>query len=624
MQGFVDYRPHLGYVPTGAHVGQVGAHPVHLVMVSTGQQKDELRVAGLQHGAAVEQSLSEERFAERQCAGLGNDGLVQVEKGRGAGSRSGASRCLRWGLPLGGRVGDGHRPSIGRQLDRPATLFPNRSIDYRCCREVKSIYTAQAVLSIASGTCVTAHCHVYSKHYSAIAEGVSVRPPGADARRPSPPPPLAGVVPFGSHANVVSPVLSPAFWALRESCCPDPLRGVCAQLHVCPQLRLWDWCPTPWTPHGGWVTVFSGPGGPSGSHPVGSGVLAMLTDPGLRDELDRVAAAVGVRVVHLGGRHPVSRKTWSAAAAVVLDHAAADRCGRLALPRRTHVSVLTGTEAATATWAAAITVGAQHVLRMPEQEGELVRELAEAAESARDDGICGAVVAVIGGRGGAGASLFAVALAQAAADALLVDLDPWAGGIDLLVGGETAPGLRWPDLALQGGRLNWSAVRAALPRPRGISVLSGTRRGYELDAGPVDAVIDAGRRGGVTVVCDLPRRLTDATQAALDAADLVVLVSPCDVRACAAAATMAPVLTAINPNLGLVVRGPSPGGLRAAEVADVAGVPLLASMRAQPRLAEQLEHGGLRLRRRSVLASAARRVLGVLPRAGSGRHGRAA
>lgn len=436
--------------------------------------------------------------------------------------------------------------------------------------------------------------------------------------------PPGGVVPFGSHANVVSPVLSPAFWALRESCCPDPLRGVCAQLHVCPQLRLWDWCPTPWTPHGGWVTVFSGPGGPSGSHPVGSGVLAMLTDPGLRDELDRVAAAVGVRVVHLGGRHPVSRKTWSAAAAVVLDHAAADRCGRLALPRRTHVSVLTGTEAATATWAAAITVGAQHVLRMPEQEGELVRELAEAAESARDDGICGAVVAVIGGRGGAGASLFAVALAQAAADALLVDLDPWAGGIDLLVGGETAPGLRWPDLALQGGRLNWSAVRAALPRPRGISVLSGTRRGYELDAGPVDAVIDAGRRGGVTVVCDLPRRLTDATQAALDAADLVVLVSPCDVRACAAAATMAPVLTAINPNLGLVVRGPSPGGLRAAEVADVAGVPLLASMRAQPRLAEQLEHGGLRLRRRSVLASAARRVLGVLPRAGSGRHGRAA
>ncbi|MGO9508720.1 MAG: septum site-determining protein Ssd [Mycobacterium sp.] len=343
----------------------------------------------------------------------------------------------------------------------------------------------------------------------------------------------------------------------------------------------------------------------------------MLTDPELRDELDRVAAAVGVRVVHAGGGSPVTRKTWAAAAAVVLDPAAADRCGRDAMPRRAHVSVLTGTaegQAAIQTWAAAVTVGAQHVLRMPEQERELIRELAEASESARTarEDRLGQMVAVIGGCGGAGASSFAVAVAQAAGDTLLLDLDPWGGGIDLLVGGETVPGLRWPDLALQGGRLSWSAVRDALPRHRGVSLLSGTRRGYELDAGPVGAVVDAGRRGGVTVVCDLPRRLTEAAQTALDTADLVVLVSPCDVRACAASATVAPVLAGLNPNLGLVVRGPSPGGLRAGEVADIVGMPLLASMKAQPRLTEQVEHGGLRLRRRSALTIAARRVLDVL------------
>ena len=140
----------------------------------------------------------------------------------------------------------------------------------------------------------------------------------------------------------------------------------------------------------------------------------------------------------------------------------------------------------------------------------------------------------------------------------------------------------------------------------------------------MDAVVDAGRRGGVTVVCDLPRRLSDAAQTALDTADLVVVVSPCDVRACAATATLASVLATINPNLGLVVRGPSPGGLRATEVADIAGLPLLASMRAQPRLAEQLERGGLRLGSRSALAAAARRVLAVLPRTGSRQNGRAA
>jgi secretion/DNA translocation related CpaE-like protein len=362
----------------------------------------------------------------------------------------------------------------------------------------------------------------------------------------------------------------------------------------------------------------------SGIDAAGSaGVLAALSDPDLRAELDRVAAAAGVRVVHAGDASPLNRKTWAAAAAVVLDARAAARCERWALPRRDHVTVLTVDEPDAATWAAAVGVGAARVLRLPGQEAELVGALAEAAESSRDDGSRGHAVAVIGGCGGAGASSFAVALAQAAADALLVDLDPWGGGLDLLLGSETTPGLRWPDLALRGGRLTWSAVRDALPRHRGVSVLSGTRRGYELEAAPVHAVIDAGRRGAVSVICDLPRRFSDATQAALSAADLVVVVSRCDVRACAATASLAPVLAAVNPNVGLVVRGPSPGGLRAAEIADITGLPLLAAIRAQPQLAEQADRGGLRLGRRSALAVAAGQVLGVLPPAGA-RKGKAA
>jgi secretion/DNA translocation related CpaE-like protein len=384
-------------------------------------------------------------------------------------------------------------------------------------------------------------------------------------------------------------------------------------------MPVWDWCAKVTTLQGGRVssTTDSAPARPAG-------VLAVLTNPELRDEFDRVAAAVGVRPVHAGAPSPVSRKSWLAAAAVVLDEPAARRCGEAALPRRAHVSVLTGGEPVTATWAAAVAAGAERVLRLPDQEHELIVELAEAAEAARDDALSGHVVAVIGGCGGAGASLFAVALAQAAADALLVDLDPWGGGLELLVGGEAAPGLRWADLALQGGRLNWSAVREALPRHRGVSLLSGTRRAYEVDAAPVDAVVDAGRRGGATVVCDLARRVTDATQVALDAADLVVVVSRCDVRACAATGAMAPVLAAINPNIGLLVRGPSPGGLRPGEVADITGLPLLACVRAQPQLAEQVERRGLRLARRSPLAVAARQVLAVMGRARPGPNGRAA
>jgi hypothetical protein len=114
------------------------------------------------------------------------------------------------------------------------------------------------------------------------------------------------------------------------------------------------------------------------------------------------------------------------------------------------------------------------------------------------------------------------------------------------------------------------------------------------------------------VICDLPRRSTSAVETALDAADLVVVIAPADVRSCAAAAAVVPWVSAGNPNAGVVVRGPSPGGLRSADVAEIIGLPLLAAMRAQPRVADALERGGLRLRRRSPLAAAARRVLAVL------------
>ncbi|CAN5707855.1 septum site-determining protein Ssd [soil metagenome] len=341
-------------------------------------------------------------------------------------------------------------------------------------------------------------------------------------------------------------------------------------------------------------------------------ILALVSDPALLGEVEQVAAAVGVQVIHLAQSAAVSRTTWSAAAAVVLDTAAADRCHAAALPRRSAVFFLVSEQPDTAALQIAITIGAQQVLALPDQAGELVRALAAAADTGRTEHRRGEVAAVIAGRGGAGASLFAAALAQTAAEALLIDLDPWGGGIDLLLGSEAATGLRWPDLAVQGGRLNWPAVRDALPRHRGVSVLSGTRREHEVVASTVDAVIEAGRHGGATVVCDLPRRLTDAVVTALDTADLVVLVTQCDVRACAATAAMAPLLGTANPNIGLVVRGPSPGGLSAADIGEIAGLPVLATMRPEPMLAERLERGGLRLPGRSPLVGAAKQVLAVL------------
>lgn len=341
-----------------------------------------------------------------------------------------------------------------------------------------------------------------------------------------------------------------------------------------------------------------------------NGILALVGDPMLRDDVDRVAAAAGLPVVH--ANDPSSRKVWTGAIAVLLDVGAARRCADRTLPRRPRVILLGRTEPAIAEWEAAIAVGAQCVITLPRQDGELMAELSEAEECAHDDGARGAVIAVVPGRGGAGSTVFATALAQVALDALLIDADPWGGGIDLVLGSEADHGLRWPDLALRGGRVNYAALRDALPRHHGVSVLSGSRGGGDIDAAPLSAVIDAGSRGGTTVICDLPRRSTPATETALDAADLVVVVTAADVRACAATAAIAPWVAALNPNAGVVVRGPAPGGLRSAEVAKIVGLPLLASMRPQSGVAATLERGGLRLRRRSPLAVAARRVLRVL------------
>lgn len=344
-----------------------------------------------------------------------------------------------------------------------------------------------------------------------------------------------------------------------------------------------------------------------------NGILALIGEPVLRDDVDRVAAAAGVRVVHAA--EPSSRKVWAGASAVLLDGDAARRCAQQALPRRGRVVLVCHAEPGPAEFQAAIAVGAQRVITLPAHDGDLMAELSDAAEDALQNGPRGAVLAVIAGRGGAGASVFATALARAASqasDAMLIDADPWSGGIDLVLGIEADTGLRWPDLELQGGRLNYAALRDALPRHRGVSVLSGSRTGGDIDAAPLGAVIDAGSRGGATVVCDVPRRSTATAETALESADLVVVVAPADVRSCAAAEAVSRWVSTVNPNAGVVVRGPAPGGLRSKDVAEIVGLPLLAAMRPQPGMAGTLERGGLRIRPRSPLAAAARRVLAVL------------
>src|SRR5262249_58841090 len=88
-------------------------------------------------------------------------------------------------------------------------------------------------------------------------------------------------------------------------------------------------------------------------------------------------------------------------------------------------------------WRCAVAVGAQHVVVLPDGEAWLVGALADASESPAEPG---RVLAVLGGRGGAGASVFASAVAlavvEAGRQAMLVDCDALGGGLDLALGAE--------------------------------------------------------------------------------------------------------------------------------------------------------------------------------------------
>lgn len=345
--------------------------------------------------------------------------------------------------------------------------------------------------------------------------------------------------------------------------------------------------------------------------------LAFVEDEDLLDDVLKLAAAAGCELDRAADV-ATARPTWLSAPLVVLDAAGAAECERAGLPRRDAVFLVCAEPAAQSLWEQAVDVGAERVLELPGAEPWLVNALADATEAPAP--ATGRAVAVLGARGGAGASVFAAALGltalRAGHDALLIDCDPLGGGLDLVLGAESDDGLRWPDLQLRTGRVAASSLHDALPtRTRGrarLTVLSGARKGVSPAPDAVAAVLEAGRRAGETVVCDVPRVPDPAADAALSRADLTVIVVPGEVRACVSARLLAERLADLGVDASLVVRGPSPGGLTPNEVAKSIGLPLLTTMRPEPFLPQSLDRGDFAPRPRGPLTRAARATLAEL------------
>jgi secretion/DNA translocation related CpaE-like protein len=336
-------------------------------------------------------------------------------------------------------------------------------------------------------------------------------------------------------------------------------------------------------------------------------VLVVSTDVMLVDDVLRLTAAVGrhaTTVASLDACGPL----WQAARLVVVGaDVAADP-----MPARDRV-VMVGYEAGatSAVWQAAHVLQAQHVVVLPDAESWLLEQFDDLDAHRRAQ-----VVAVVGARGGAGASVLAVALACAGAaqqrSVLLLDADSLGGGIDLAIGCEGVAGTRWPDLANRTGRLPAATLTQSLPQRHGVHVLSfdrGVASDDDVAPAAAAAVLEAARRSFDVVIVDLPRAATALARVAHGAADSLLLITPRDVRSVAAASLVAAHLpSGLLPQL--VTRGPAPGGLAVSDICRILQLPAVGDVPYDKTLPATLERGvAPGSVPRSPLARAAARLL---------------
>ena len=316
--------------------------------------------------------------------------------------------------------------------------------------------------------------------------------------------------------------------------------------------------------------------------------LIVTSDPPLLDELLRLCGAAGVTPVVAVDPNALARG-WVGASVVLLDPALAGAARHL--PRRSKV-VIVGT-AVDSLWEVAAEVDADHVAVLPSAATWLVGLLAQALAVSKS---AAPLACVIGGQGGGGATTLASALARCAGArgllTVLLDADPFGGGIDLALGMESAAGDRWPQVVPDPAAGIASGFVPRLPARGSLRMLAVDRdEPFAMSVGAMTAVLAEARADGEFIVADLPRRIDAASEVLLAASNCTYLVLPAQVRAVAAAAQLAAALKEHCPEVRAVIRGPAPSGLSLDAMTRSLGIPLAGAIRAEPGITRDYEKG---------------------------------
>lgn len=334
------------------------------------------------------------------------------------------------------------------------------------------------------------------------------------------------------------------------------------------------------------------------SQPRPARPLVVTDDTDLLDDLLRLAAAANVEITVVNSTAR-SGRYWTGAPLVVVGADLVHAAARLDPAHNPNTVVASRLPAHSdhhgGICADALRIGARGILHLPGDEDRVVELLSESVDHAQGPA---PVVAVVGGRGGAGASLLTVALALAGRRAglrtVLLDADPLGGGLDILIGAEHARGSRWEEFSGRKGRMIWPALRDALPSVHGVVLMTWTARRPSTPIPPsaMRTVLTCAARGAELLVADLPRALDPSAEEVLRRATVTLLVLPADVHSVMAAERIIPSLRDRVPDLRLVVRGASSTTLSAQSVAESLGLPVAGELTAEPGLARTLDRGG--------------------------------
>lgn len=315
--------------------------------------------------------------------------------------------------------------------------------------------------------------------------------------------------------------------------------------------------------------------------------LIATSDPALRDELLRLAAAAGV-VPDVVAEPVAVLAAWQRAPLVLVGLDLAAELAMLAPTRRGGVHVIADHGVPHDAFRTALSLGAEAVVELPRSATWVVEVFTDLGERPAPDAL---VVGVVGGSGGAGATTLACALGQAAAtrgEVMVIDCDPWGPGVDRVLGLEDRDGFRWDALCQTTGRLSARSLREALPRRGSLGVLSWEiGADASLQAFAVREALSAARRGHDTVVLDLPRTgeaVIGELVSRCDALLVTVVPSVVGLASATRACRRWSALTAPQ----LVVRG---SGLAEADVARATRMPVLATVPQQRGLAESIDLG---------------------------------